>query len=344
MQVYHSLGCQPWEQNTQKGFNGYLRVSSATAFLNRKVMTPKGVGVNRQLRVLFDSMALRTIWNGNEAIGVEYQRNGKNRAVYANKGVIVCGGIYSSSFLLHSGVGSQSLLQSLNIPVVFDNPNVGQGLADQPHIITAFSFNPDDAPKFTQNTPFAQFAWLPAPGGDPTSRQVRISTLTPLVAEPNLTAALVDLVQPRSRGSVTINSADPIAQPVLDIGELSNPDDLALYIAAFQVYIKGIDQALQAIDPQYGLVFPDRAILSDTALLTDFIKENIESNMHFQSHCKMAPLDQGGVVDASGQVYGVKKLYVADNAVCPGPMDGSPMATGYLIGANIAEIILMDNK
>lgn len=39
---------------------------------------------------------------------------------------------------MHSGVGPKALLDSLNIPVVFDNPNVGQGLADQPCQLTIF--------------------------------------------------------------------------------------------------------------------------------------------------------------------------------------------------------------
>jgi choline dehydrogenase-like flavoprotein len=328
-------------QYSQKGLNGYLRVSSATAFLNRRVMTPTGFGVNkRKLRVLFDSIALRTVWNGNEAIGVEYQHNGKNRVVYANKGVIVCGGIYSSSFLLQSGVGPQSLLQSLNIPVVYNNPNVGQNLLDQPHVVALLSFNPDDAPKFNQNTPFAGISWLPAPGGDPTSRQVRISTITPVTPEPNVTVSIVDLLQPQSRGSVTINTNDPLAQPILNLGELTNSNDLDLFVSAFQVYMKAFDQQLRAIDDRYGLVYPDPAILDDAALVADFIRENIDSNMHFQGHCKMADENQGGVVNSRGAVHGVRGLYVADNSVCPLPGDGSPMATAYLVAANIAELLL----
>ena len=96
------IGSSNQMQNTQKGRNGRLRVSSATAFLNKKVMTPEGLGVNgRKLRLLFESEALRTIWDGNRAIGVEYLSNGKYKKVYAKKGVIVCGGLRSSTFLLH---------------------------------------------------------------------------------------------------------------------------------------------------------------------------------------------------------------------------------------------------
>ena len=53
----------------------------------------------------------------------------------------------------------------------------------------------------------------------------------------------------------------------------------------------------------------------------------------------MAPLAQGGVVDSTGHVYGVQNLIVADNSINPLCMDGSPMATAFLVAANIARIL-----
>lgn len=330
------VGVSTQLQLTRRGHKGFYRISSATAFLNHHVMKSDGRGVHgRKLRVFFNSNALKTIWEGNKAVGVEYVQEGKNKKVYAKKGVIVCGGLRSSPFLLCSGVGPAALLNSLNIPVIFDNPNVGQGLADQPHVIILFASNPKDSDT-NANSPFSQIAWLPAPGGDPTQRQIRIATLDVI---PGLTGAFVDLCQPLSRGSVSINSANPLAPPIIDVGELSNPSDLALFVSAFQTYIKAINIELQKIDPSYRLIFPDPAILDDTALLTDFIKEQIEPNMHFQSHCRMAPLNQGGVVNSFGGVYGVQNLFVADDSIVPLCMDGSPMASAYLIAANIARLL-----
>ncbi|CUI16127.1 hypothetical protein PNK_0499 [Candidatus Protochlamydia naegleriophila] len=58
----------------------------------------------------------------------------------------------------------------------------------------------------------------------------------------------------------------------------------------------------------------------------------------------MTPLEQGGVVDSKGHVYGVKNLIVADNSIVPLCIDGSPVVTGYLIGASVAELLIEDNK
>lgn len=379
------IGSTTQLQYTQKGVDGRLRVSSATAFLNNTVVNRRGKGVNgRRLRLKFKSTALQTIWEGNTAVGVKYFRNGKIKKVYANKGVIVCGGLYSSAFLLHSGVGSKEQLTSLGIPVKFDNPNVGQGLADQPHVIIAFATNPNDTPagnschtiklptglsvgildpsyifsipnlpdinqqdqllntflcnglEFPGNSIFAQISWLPAPGGDPAIRKIRIATVNPL---PGLALAFVDLVQPQSRGSITIDG-NPLNPPIINPGQFNVAADLNLYVQTFQTYIKNINNALHAMDPSYELIFPDLATLNDQDLLTEFIKNEVGPNQHWQSHCRMAPLDQGGVVDSIGKVYGVQNLFVADNSVNPLGMDGSPMATGYLVAANIARLLL----
>jgi len=382
------IGASSQFQYTQTGNNGEFRASSSITFLNKKVMNKKGYGVKgRKLRVVFNSTALKVIWKGNKAIGIEYVRNGKFKKAYARKGVIVCAGIQSSAFLLHSGVGPRALLNSLGIPVIFDNPNVGQGLADQPHIVMLYTTNPNDTlsginilplfqfnqvisafentsigeqsfqalnlpiddlsvdfnllsklnkPVNTSSGLFSQFSWLPAPGGDPNIRALRFTIANPL---PGIAIAILDLVQPKSRGSITINTPDPCVPPVIDLGLLTNPDDLTLFQQGFQIYIKSINAALQAIDPEYQLIFPDPAIIDDIGLLTEFIKQEIGPNMHFQSHCRMAPLEQGGVVDSTGRVYGVKNLIVADNSINPVGMDGSPMASGYLVAANIARIL-----
>lgn len=148
------------------------------------------------------------------------------------------------------------------------------------------------------------------------------------------------MLEPRSRGSLTINSADPLADPVINLGTLTQPEDLAIFQAGLQVYMKNINEAFKVIDPSYKLIFPDPSILDHPALVQDFIKENVSCNEHFQSHCHMAPQDQGGVVDSTGHVHGVQNLIVADDSVVPLCMDGSPMASAYLIAANIAELLI----
>lgn len=322
-------------QSAHRGHNGFYRVSSVNAFLD-DIMKANGNGENgRKLKVKFNSTALRVIWEGKTAVGVEYLQDGKVKSAFAKKGVIVCAGLRSSSFLQYSGIGPASVLTSLGIPVIVDNPNVGQGLIDQTPVTIVFATNPNDSNAGT-TTFFSQMSNLPDPTGSLSGRQIRLAVLDAL---PGLTPVIVDLLQPQSRGSIIITSADPTAQPLINLGLLSNPSDLNLLVSAFQTYVKNIAKQLQLMDPQYQLLLPPPEILDDTALVQSYIQEIAGTDFHYQGHCRMAPMDQGGVVDSHGRVYGVNNLIVADDSIVPSAIDGSPMTSAYLIGWNIARLL-----
>jgi choline dehydrogenase-like flavoprotein len=332
------VGVSSQFQYTHSGPEGKYRVSSMNAFLNDKVITPDGQGVNgRKLQVLFDTFALRAIWSdtsGTKVVGVEYLQRGKQKSVCANKGVIVCAGLRSSVFLLQSGVGPESLLTSLNIPVKYANPNVGQHLVDQPRIAVFFTSNPLDFPK-DRNAIFAQIAWLPSPTGAKDTRICRMATTNPI---PGITIMVFDLVQATMKGSVSISSNDPQDPPVVDYNFV-NPDDVATFLECLRAYLKPTAEILPTIDPTYNMIYPPLSIFDDPPALRAFVVDSIGSNVSPQCHCRMAPLDRGGVIDGMGKVYGVDGLYVADDSSLPTPMDGSPMATAYLMAANIARQI-----
>jgi len=336
------IGASEQLQYTQRPVSGKFRVSSATAFLNNKIMTREGIGVGgRKLQVLFEATGLRTLWNGKTAIGVEYLQDGIVKQVMANKGVIVCAGLFSSAFLMHSGVGPKEVLKPLNIPVKFDNPNVGKSFADHHRLTLIFSTNPSDSPlePTDPNNFLNQIAWLPDPLGDPAQRFFHFVTTNPV---PGIAIGLLVLSPPYSRGTITINSSNPLDPPVFDFGVLSNPQDLQLFQNMLMITLKNINNQLTN-NLGYGLLYPDPSVLNDINTVTAFIKENVASNEHFQSHCRMAPLNQGGVVRNTGEVHGVNKLWVADDSIVPACIDGSPMASAYLIGANIAKMILAKN-
>lgn len=322
-------------QSAHRGHNGFFRVSSVNAFLE-DIMKSNGNGKKgTQLKVNFNSTALRVIWEGLTAVGVQYLQDGLVKSVYANKGVIVCSGLRSSPFLLYSGVGPAGLLSSLGIPVIYNNPNVGQGLIDQTPVSIVYATNPKDS-QAGSTTIFGQISNLPAPTGTPNGRQIRLAVID---AIPGITPVIVDLLQPQSRGSITITSANPLAQPLIDFGLLSNSNDLDLLTSVFQTYVKDITAQLQLIDPQYQLLLPPPEILDDTSLVQSYIREIAGTDYHYQGHCRMAPLNQGGVVDSQGRVYGVNNLIIADNSIVPFPIDGSPMTSAYLIAWNIARIL-----
>lgn len=86
------------------------------------------------LRIIFD-----TVENSHTAQGVEIMQDGKPIVITARKEVVLATGTLQSPKLLElSGIGSRSILNSLNVHVSIDNPNVGENLQD--HLMTGISF------------------------------------------------------------------------------------------------------------------------------------------------------------------------------------------------------------
>jgi choline dehydrogenase-like flavoprotein len=53
-----------------------------------------------------------------------------------------------------------------------------------------------------------------------------------------------------------------------------------------------------------------------------------------------ASADEGAVVDATGRVYGVNGLYVADASILPGPPTGFPHLVTLMMARRITDGIL----
>lgn len=74
-----------------------------------------------------------------KVIGVIYISQNQRHIVYARKQVILCAGIFGTvEILQQNGIGPTDLLSSLNIPVVADNPHIGQKISAHEGIPMAF--------------------------------------------------------------------------------------------------------------------------------------------------------------------------------------------------------------
>ena len=62
--------------------------------------------------------------------------------------------------------------------------------------------------------------------------------------------------------------------------------------------------------------------LKSDAELEEIVRERVETVYHPTSSCRMAPLDQGGVVDSKLKVYGVDGLRVCDASIFPSIVSG----------------------
>lgn len=92
-----------------------------------------------QLHVLTHAMVTRVLFDQSastpRAIGVEFVHENKTYTVAADHEIILSGGsINSPQLLMLSGIGPKDQLQEHNVPVLVDNPAVGQNLYD--HVFT----------------------------------------------------------------------------------------------------------------------------------------------------------------------------------------------------------------
>ncbi|EAA30872.2 aryl-alcohol dehydrogenase [Neurospora crassa OR74A] len=96
---------------------------------NLKILTNTHVN-----KVLFDTTGPEPV-----ATGVEINVNGIVSQVSASLEVILSAGALQSPQILElSGVGSKEILAQHNIPVVFENPAVGEGMQDHPIVCQSF--------------------------------------------------------------------------------------------------------------------------------------------------------------------------------------------------------------
>lgn len=337
---------------------GTQRVSSATAYLNSTVMTPEGQGVNgHKLFVLFDSVAVRIIFDNNRrATGVQYVKDGRLFSAKARKAVVLASGINSSKLLQLSGIGPAAVLKNAGIRPVFVNENVGKHLQNHPLIFITMLADPalSGVPAGAQYAFTINNVYLPVVGGsadDPRMLQILFEYIPATTQTPPLLTVGFDLLNPVSEGSVEIQSDNSFQIAAADDGFYKDPVDLANMKSAVSVYIRALLEQLDILYPFPSPYF--RPILSDPINLVilsgyndTFVEQYVKNNSnlsldihHFVSHCKMAPVEDGGVVDGNTLVYGTKNVFVADNSICPVIPDINTTGPAMMIGLRSSEIL-----
>jgi len=289
--------------------------------------------------ILINTTVVKVIFGcGNKVIGVNAIHNGKCIKIRVFKEVILACGIYSPEILERSGIGGKDLLNSINIPVVYDNPFVGYGSKNHLINFANFKVNPVDIPG-TGNDPNAIYtggAFLPK--ADDTSNKRGFQWIGVNVGDQLL--VLFYNLTPQSIGTDHLQDKDPFRIAKMDEQLFTNPNDLQDIINVYQQQIVPLAQYLAVIDPEYQLLSPPLNVIQDTALLTDFINSTLEHAHHWTGTCKMAPLNQGGVVDNEGRVYGVTNLRVADISVGPIQPNGNTAGPATMVGYIVSNYII----
>jgi choline dehydrogenase-like flavoprotein len=149
-------------------------------------------------------------------------------------------------------------------------------------------------------------------------------------------SALLYHLKPLSRGTVNINSTDPLASPLIDFRTATDPIDLQVYTAVFR---KNRDlfaaPAMQALGPTEAAPFG--AHLTTDEQIAAVMRDQINpTNAHQCCTAAMLPKQLGGVVSSEQKVYGVRGLRVADISFWPFQLSGAPQATMYAAAERVS--------
>jgi 4-pyridoxate dehydrogenase len=330
------------------------RCSSADAYLRPALR-------RRNLKVEVNALATRIVFANARANGVEYVHGGQKRVAYAEREVLLAGGVINSpQLLMLSGIGDPDELAAHGIGVRAPLKGVGKNLQD--HVMAPLAFRRREPGPFHRAMRMDRIALelakcyflgkgfaadLPGPlvaflKSEPALDVPDIQLLfqgAPLAAAPYLATPFVDgftclavLLRPQSRGSVELASADPAKPPRIRQRFLSAKSDWQTLRAGFRLAREVARQKPLERFIERELA-PGAAKASDAELDTHLRATSITVH-HPLGTCKM-----GDVVDEALKVRGVEGLRVVDASVMPDLVGGNINAPVMMIAERAADLI-----
>lgn len=333
-----STGVGPVPFNNING----VRMSTAVTYLD-------AARHRLNLTIRGEALALRILFEGYRATGVEVESGGQRFSVEGDEVVLAAGGIASPQILMLSGIGPGTQLRTLGIPVLMDLPGVGQNLRDHPLI--SLDLRVRDGYELDLTGPRMQaglrytahlstlrndmqlFPYnYSGPGyGDP------LGSAHPAGEVGVRLTGMLELAE--SSGELRLRSADPHDHPVLDYRYLQHPDDLRRLRECVRLSQKLLKyQALDSIVKDW--LSPSAADLATDESLDSWLMRNVSTAQHTSGTCKMGPeSDPMAVVDQYCRVRGVVGLRIADLSVAPQVVRANTNATAIMIGERVSDFI-----
>ncbi|HET9902311.1 MAG TPA: GMC oxidoreductase, partial [Xanthobacteraceae bacterium] len=231
--------------NTPEG-----RVSSAIGYLDARARA------RPNLQILAGATATRLLFEGARAVGAEFRRGAASETILAAETIVAAGAIHSPALLLRSGIGPAEELKRLGIAPVIDRPAVGRGLQNHFVVNLATWLAPDARQDAALRTYGVACARISSKLDGTRPADIHLQFMAKLSAYPHgdrLGMVGAALYAPRSRGSVTLASADPAVPPVVDFRFLSDPLDRVRMHKAVNLGLDLLEDP--AVAPTHGEVF-----------------------------------------------------------------------------------------
>ena len=354
-----------WQSYWTSEFNNnslLVRTSSYLSYILPNLIAPKNgnrIKLFTQTRAekLINIPTLRGVRN----IGVVCRRTNTSKILLLGirKRVIVGAGVYATpQLLMLSGIGPKHTLQHFNITAKkptslidliknlpkylaanFINPLVDLAVGDfwahtnlqtihlpNPAYITGFSQ--------TENRKNNMFGSGPV-NATKTDYIIGLSTIFIQEFFPTFPIGFSEIITTniKSRGNITLASANPRDAPIIDHRLLTHPDDIVTVGRSFKEFrqVMAQPEAMNA----YPQELAPGASVPDEGPITEGYIRSAAGVAHVGGGAQIGP-----VVDAGLKVKGTLNIHVCDMSVYPNPVGVNTYSTAMLAGYQCARFIL----
>ncbi|CAM6039641.1 unnamed protein product [Sphagnum compactum] len=290
--------------------------------------------------------------------GVEHQANLTQRT--GSEVIVSAGAMGSPHLLMWSGIGPAAQLNAFNISVVVDNPNVGQGMRDNPMnalgipLTQPIEYSAIEVVGIPQRFgAFIETASMNA--ANLVSLQVPTALISPCNASAislnfdtvtNFAAVLQKVAGPVSSGELKLNGSDFTSPPSVRFNYYSDLEDLRSCVAGTRTMLDVLYSRALAplvtdaiclpavLEILYSLTPSGR---DDDAEIASFCKRTVRTIWHYHGGCVV-----GKVVDADYRVLGTQALRVIDGSTFVNSPGTNPQATVMMLGRYMGVQILKE--
>ncbi len=337
------------------------RCSAAVGYLKPVMGRPN-------LSIWTGATTTRIVVENGRAVGIEVLRDGSSspQVVRCEREVLLTSGaIGSPRLLLLSGIGPADELRRLGIQPVHDLPGVGKNLHDHFDLYVIaeckgeFTYDNHDTLLRSAWAGLEYLLFRRGPVASNLCESGGFAFTDPQSAAPDIQFHMMlgsaveragqkpwkacgmtlnsAIMHPRSRGAVTLASADPTAAPLIDPNFWADPYDRQMSIAGFRLAREIMRQP--ALAP-FVLAerIPGPAVQTDAEILAH-AAEHSKTDYHPVGTCRMGTGPAAVVDPLTLEVHGLQGLRVCDSSVMPTVVSSNTNAPTVMIGEKAADII-----
>jgi choline dehydrogenase-like flavoprotein len=353
--------CQEGVGHYQVTVRDARRCSTATAYL-------KPVRGRSNLTIITSARIMRIVVEKGRAVAVEMARDrGPPETIRAEREIIVTSGaIGSPRLLLLSGVGPADHLESVGIRPVHDLPGVGENLQDHLDLYAIAECRGDftyDGYAKLHRTLWAGLEYLAFKRGPVAStlfetggfwyadELARAAHWPDIQFHLGLGSGIESGVEklrnagvtlnsaylrPRSRGTVRLANADPLAMPLIDPNYWADAHDQSMALEGLRMAREILRQPALAPFVMAERMPGPRAV-TETELI-DYAFKTCKTDHHPVGTCLMGSGEMA-VVDPQLRLRGLEGIRICDASVMPGITSSNTNAPTIMIAEKAADLI-----